>query len=40
MFPSISEVKVEDGIFVGPQTKKMLASEKLEEQMSDLERNA
>ena len=40
MFPSISEAKVKGDIFVGPQIRKMLASEKLEEQMSDLERNA
>ena len=40
MFPSISEAKVESGIFVKPQIRRMLASEKLEEQMSDLKRNA
>ena len=40
MFPSISKAKVKSGIFVGPQIRRMLASEKLEEQMSDLERNA
>ena len=40
MFPSISEAKIKGGIFVGPQIKKILASEELEEQMSDLERNA
>ena len=40
MFPSISEAKVKDGIFVGPQMRRMLASEELEKQMSDLERNA
>ena len=37
MFPSISEAKVKRGIFVGPQIKKMLTSEELEGQMSDLE---
>ena len=37
---AISEAKVKGGIFVGPQTRRMLASEELEEQMSDLERNA
>ena len=40
MFPSLSEAKVKGGIFVGPQIRRMLASEELEEQMSDLERNA
>ena len=40
MFPSISEAKVKDGIFVGPQIRRMLASEEPEEQMSDSERNA
>ena len=40
MFPSISEAKFKGGIFVGPQIRRMLASEKLEEQMSDSERNA
>ena len=40
MFPSISEAKVKEGIFVGPQIIRMLASEELEVQMSDLERNA
>ena len=40
MFPSTSEVKVKSGIIVGPQIRRMLASEELEEQMSDLERNA
>ena len=40
MFPSISEAIVEEVIFVGPQTRRMLASERLEGQMSDLERNA
>ena len=40
MFPSISEAKVKGGIFAGPQKRRMLTSEKLEEQMYDLERNA
>ena len=40
MFRSISEAKAKGGIFVRPQLRKMLASEKLEEQMSDLKRNA
>ena len=40
MFPSISEAKVKGGIFVGPPIRRMLAFEELEEQMSDLERNA
>ena len=40
MFPSISEAKVKGGIFVGPQITRVLASEELEVQMSDLERNA
>ena len=42
MFPSISEAKVTSGrlIFVGPQIRRMLASEELQEQMSDWERNA
>ena len=40
LFPSISEAKVRSGIFVGPQIRRMLASEELEKQMSDLERNA
>ena len=39
MFPSISEAIVKGDIFVGPQIR-MLASEELEEQMSDWERNA
>ena len=39
MFSSISEAKAKGGIFVGTQIR-MLASEELEEQMSDLERNA
>ena len=40
MFLSLSEAKVKGGVFVGPQIKRMLASEELEEQISDLERNA
>ena len=40
MFPSIPEAKVKGGIFAGPQIRRMLASEELEGQMSDLERNA
>ena len=32
--------KLIGGIFVGPQIRRMLASEELEKQMSDLERNA
>ena len=39
MFPNISEKKVKGGIFVGPQIRRMLAAEELEEQMSDFERN-
>ena len=39
MFPSVSEAKVKEGVFVGPQIRRMLASEVLQEQMSDLERN-
>ena len=39
MFPSISEAKVKGGIFVGSQIRRMLASEELEEQMYDLEKN-
>ena len=37
MFPSISEAKLK--LFVGPQIKRMLASEELKEQMSNSERN-
>ena len=40
MFPSISEAKVKEGILVGPQIRRMLASVELEGQMSDLKRNA
>ena len=40
MFPSISEAKVKGGVFVGLQIRRMLASEELEEQISDLVRNA
>ena len=40
MFQGISVAKVKGGIFVGPQIKRMLASDELEGQMSDLERNA
>ena len=40
MFPSISEATVKGGIFVGPQMRRMLTSEQLERQMSDLEKNA
>ena len=40
MFPSISEAKVKGGIYVGPQIRRMLASEELEEKVFDLERNA
>ena len=39
-FPSISEAKVKGGIFEGLQIRRTLASEELEKQMSDLERNA
>ena len=39
MLPSISEAKVQGSIFVGPQIRKMLTSEELEGQMSDLEIN-
>ena len=40
MFSSISEAKVKEGIFVGPQMRRRLASEELEAQMSDLKGNA
>ena len=40
MFPSISEARVKGGTFVRPQMRRMLASEDLEEQTSDLEKNA
>ena len=40
MFPSISEAKVKNAIFVGPQIVRILASKELEEQTSALERNA
>ena len=40
MFPSISEAKIKGGIYVGPQIRRILVSEMLEKQMSDLERNA
>ena len=40
MFPSISEAKIKGGIFVGPQIRRMMVSKEMEEQMSDLERNA
>ena len=42
LFPSIlvSEAKVRSGIFVKLQIRRMLASEELEKQMSDLKRNA
>ena len=40
MFPSISNAKVKGGIFVWPQIRRTLASEELEKQMSNLERNA
>ena len=40
MFPTISEAKVKGGIFVGPQIRRMLASEELDEQIFDLDRNA
>ena len=40
MFSSMYEAKDKGGIFVGPQIKIMLASEDMEEQMSDLKRNA
>ena len=40
MFPNLSEAKLKGGIFVGPQIRKMLASKKLEESMSDVEQNA
>ena len=36
----IAEAKVKGGIFVGPHIKKLLGFEELEEQMSDLKRNA
>ena len=40
MFPSISVAKVKRGIFVGPQLRRKLASEELDGQMCNLERNA
>ena len=40
MFSSISKAKVKGGIFMGPQIRRMLVSEELEEQMSDIERIA
>ena len=40
MFPSIFEAKVKGGVFVGPQIKRILASEELEKQRSNLKRNA
>ena len=39
-FPNLSKAKLEVGIFVGPQIRKLLASKELEESMSDLEKNA
>jgi len=36
----ISKAKRKVGIFVGPQMRKTLASQELEQSMSDLEKNA
>lgn len=38
LFPKLSESKVQDGVFPGPQVRKMLRSEKLENVMSAHER--
>ena len=40
MFPKLSEAKVKGGIFIGPQIRRMLASEELEDKMSSVEKNA
>ena len=40
MFPKLSDAKVKAGIFVGPQIKAMLKSEKLERAMTTVEREA
>lgn len=40
MFPKLTEAKISGGIFVGPQVRKMLASERLEQTMSGLEMQA
>ena len=40
MFPKLSEAKIKGGIFVGPQVKAMLKSEKLERAMTKVEKEA
>ena len=38
MFPKLSEAKIKDGIFAGPQIKAMLKLEKLERAMTKVEK--
>ena len=40
MFPKLSDAKIKGGIFVGPQVKTMLQSEKLESVMTKVEKEA
>jgi hypothetical protein len=40
MFPKLSEAKVKGGIFVGPQIRKMLNSDELENKMTAQEKKA
>ena len=40
MFPKLSEAKMKGGIFTGPQIRQILDSEKLEDKMTTLERDA
>ena len=40
MFPKLSQAKIKDSIFVGPQVNGMLKLEKLERAMSKVEKEA
>lgn len=40
MFPTKSDAKLKAGVFIGPEVRQMLASQELENKMTEVERNA
>lgn len=40
LFPKLSKAKIEGGIFIGPDVRKMFNSEEFEQKMTSIERNA
>jgi hypothetical protein len=40
VFPSLSEAKIKEGIFVGPDIRKLMSDEKFDEKLNDIELQA